>query len=117
MRSNFADYKTGAPDMATPVDDLSGALDEALDRGRLNILKSVHMYGGRIPRVIHYERLEEDFAAFVGELGVPAPTLPHAKRGPMSNAIDPITVFRRDQIARLNTLFAPELAAFGYTPR
>lgn len=117
MRRNFADYKNGAPDMAMPIGDLSGALDRALERRRLDILKSIHIYGGRTPRVIHYERLEEDFAAFAEELGVAPPPLPHAKRGPMSNTIDPRAVFRRDQIVRLNTLFAPELTAFGYAPR
>lgn len=117
MRHHFDDYKAGAPDMAAPLGDLADALDRAFDGGKLDILKSIDMYGGRIPHVLHYERLEEDFAAFVETLGVPVPPLPHAKRGPMSNAIDPASVFRRDQIDRLNALFAPELAAFGYAPR
>lgn len=117
MRHNFADYKGGAPDMAAPVTRLADALDAAFDHGKLDILKSVYLYGDRRPRVLHYERLERDFAAFVGHLGVAAPALPHAKRGPMSNSIDPAAVFRRDQIDRLNELFAPELAAFGYAPR
>ncbi len=117
MRHNFPGYKAGAPDMATAIGDLSAELDEAFARDRLGILKSIHMYGGRTPEVIHYERLEADFADFVATLGVAAPPLPHAKRGPLSNAIDPATVFRRDQIEQLNAFFAAELAAFGYTPR
>jgi hypothetical protein len=117
MRRNFDGYKAGAPDMAASVRDLSGDLDRVLGRGRLDILKSIHLYGGRQPRVLRYERLEQDFAAFTAELGVAPPPLPHAKRGPLSNAIDPAGLFRRDQIDRLNVLFAPELAAFGYAPR
>lgn len=116
MREHFDDYRAGAADMATPV-DLAHELDRALDGDKLAILRSLAMYGGRTPEVIRYEQLEGDFAAFVTSLGVPVPPLPHAKRGPMSNAIDPASVFRRDQIDRLNTLFAPELAAFGYPPR
>lgn len=117
MRSNFPDYKAGVPDMAAAIGDLAVALDDALDRDRLDILKSIAMYGGRTPRVLHYERLEQDIAELADELGVAPPRLPHAKRGPMSNSIDPAAIFRRDQIERLNTLFAAELAAFGYSPR
>ncbi|HEX7851105.1 MAG TPA: hypothetical protein VF485_15350 [Sphingomonas sp.] len=117
MSRNFADYRAGEPDMAASIGDLSEALDQALDGGRLDILKSIDLYGGRVPRVLRYERLVRDLALLAGELGVVPPPLPHAKRGPMSNAIDPATVFRRDQIDRLNDLFAPELAVFGYSLR
>lgn len=116
MREHFDGYRAGTPDMAAPV-DLASELDKALAGDKLGILKSHAMYGGRTPEAIHYERLEEDFTAFVASLGVAVPPLPHAKRGPMSNAIDPATVFRRDQIDRLNGYFAPELSAFGYAAR
>jgi len=116
MREHFDDYKAGVADMAAPV-DLARELDRALDGDKLAILKSLEMYGGRQPEVIHYERLEADFTDFVTTLGVDVPFLPHAKRGPLSNAIDPASVFRRDQIDRLNAYFGPELEAFGYAPR
>jgi hypothetical protein len=116
MREHFDDYKAGATDMAAPI-DLAEELDRALAGDKLAILKSLAIYGGRTPEVIRYEALEADFAGFVTDLGVTVPALPHAKRGPLSNAIDPVSVFRRDQIDHLNALFAPELAAFGYSPR
>ena len=117
MRHNFEGYKAGAPDMAADVRDLAKSFDRALERGQLDLLKSIHLYGGRQPRVLRYERLEADFAGFAEELGVAPPPLPHAKRGPLSNALDPLRLFRRDQIDRLNAMFAAELAAFGYLPR
>jgi len=118
MEQNFAGYRTGTrSDMATVVDDLAASLDRAIADDRLARLKTADFYGGRTPRVLHYEVLEQDLAAFATELGVAPPPLPHAKRGPLSNRIDPTLVFRRDQIDWLNAYFAAEFTAFGYTPR
>jgi len=118
MRRHYADYKTGSkPDMAAPIDTLVADLDEAIAKGTLRGLKSLKMYAGRTPRILHYETLERDMAGFAADLGVPSPALPHAKRGPLSNRFDPASVFRRDQIDFLGGYFADELAAFGYAPR
>lgn len=118
MRRNFGAYRSAAqPDMAAPLADLAGELDRLIASRRARSLKSAHMYGNRTPRVLRYEQIEHDLADFAADLGVAVPPLPHAKRGPMSNTIDPLTVFRRDQIDWINRYFAAELAAFGYAPR
>jgi hypothetical protein len=118
MEQNFPDYRAGTQgDMATAVEDLSASLDRAIADDSMRRLKTADFYGGRTPRVLHYEALERDLAVFAAELGVAPPPLPHAKRGPLSNGIDPTAVFRPDQIAWLNAYFAAEFTAFGYTPR
>ena len=118
MRRQYADYRQGAkPDMAAAIDTLAEDLDQAIAHDRLQGLKSIGMYAGRTPRVLHYESLEPDLAAFAADLGVPTPPLPHAKRGPMSNRIDPASLFRADQMGFLGDYFAVELAAFGYARR
>jgi hypothetical protein len=118
MRRQFADYRQGATaDMAAAIDTFVQDLDDAIAGGRLKGLKTIDMYAGRPPRVLHYESLERDLAAFTADLGVPTPPLPHAKRGPLSNSIDPAGVFRRDQMDFLGDYFAADLAAFGYARR
>jgi hypothetical protein len=118
MERNIEAYKAGArADMAASVTDLSAVLDRAMGREGLAKLRTMGFYGGRTPRLLHYESLERDLAEFAADLGVAPPPLPHAKRGPLSNGIDPTAVFRRDQIAWLNAYFAAEFEAFGYQPR
>lgn len=118
MNVNFAGYESATnADMATPPIDAAAVLDRLITRGRPARLKSIHMYGGRTPRILRYEHLQHDLAAFADTLGVPTPPLPHAKRGPLSNTIDPARLFRRDQIDWINDYFAEEIAAFGYAPR
>lgn len=118
MNVNFAAYQSTAnTDMASPPLDAADVLDRLITRGRPARLKSIHMYGGRSPRVLRYEHLESDLAEFARTLGVPTPPLPHAKRGPLSNSIDPASLFRRDQIDWINDYFAEEIAAFGYATR
>jgi hypothetical protein len=118
MRRHYEGYKGGAnADMAAPIDTLVEDLDAAIAQNRLGGLKSIDLYAGRAPRLLRYESLERDLAMFAADLDVPPPRLPHAKRGPLSNAIDPAGVFRRDQMDFLGDYFAAELAAFGYARR
>jgi hypothetical protein len=118
MRRQYEAYRVGAkPDMAAAIDTLAEDLDEAIARDRLRGLKSISLYAGRTLRILHYESLERDLAAFAADLGLPSAPLPHAKRGPMSNTIDPASVFRRDQMDFLGDYFAEEFATFGYARR
>ncbi len=118
MRRQFDAYRAGAkPDMAAAIGTLEEDLDDAIARDGLKGLKSLDLYAGRTPRILHYETLERDLAAFAADLGVASPPLPHAKRGPLSNTIDPTRVFRRDQMDFLGDYFSEELAAFGYAGR
>lgn len=71
--------------------------------------------GRRPDVVIRYERLEEDYAAFLASLGVAAPPpLPHAKKSVMANTLDWKAIFNRRQLDAINTLFEAEFALYGY---
>ena len=64
--------------------------------------------------LLRYETLERDLQAFAASLSVTLGPLPHAKRGLMSDTLDPLTLLRHDQIDLINTLYAEEFEAFGY---
>ena len=42
------------------------------------------------------------------------PRLPHAKRGLLSDRLDPREVLRPDQISLINEMFEDDFVAFGY---
>ncbi|MBT9288072.1 hypothetical protein [Prosthecodimorpha staleyi] len=99
------------PDFETYV------LDERLNIRFRNF--EAYSVGGRIVagRVLRYERLAEDFAAWMADLGIDfAPVLPYAKAGhrPDTNRSyrGDYTEAAREAIARR---YAREIAAFGYT--
>jgi hypothetical protein len=118
MHQGFANYAR-LGEMRGATEKMAHMFDEMEAQGGLEHLRSLDLYrdesGAIVAETLRYERLTEDLDAFVRSLGVTHPiTLPHAKRGPMSNAIDPTSVLRRDQIDTVNRLFAEEFERFGY---
>lgn len=118
MQGNYKAYTRGA-DMRTDPKTWADAFDKHIESGWLKKMFSPDVYGdptGRLDRfVIHYERLQDDFDAFLARLGVPDRiVLPHAKEGMMSNRFDPRDVLRLDQIATINDMFSDDFEAFGY---
>jgi hypothetical protein len=80
-----------------------------------NISLYKDMDGNLSGRMMRYEDLSKDFARLVTDLGVTVPpSLPHAKRGMMSNHLNPLEYLSRDQIEMVNTEFAEEFEMFGY---
>ena len=61
-----------------------------------------------------FERLEAEIAAFAKGVGRPAPALPHAKRGPGSDALDPREWFSAAQLDYIEHEFREEFDTFGY---
>lgn len=113
MRQHFDAYQAGIA-MPRRVRDLGSELDSMIKKGGIPALKSLALYGGRRPHLLRYEYLETDLAELAASLGVKLPALPHAKRGALSNDIDPLSLFSRSQIDWINDYFAEEFAAFGY---
>lgn len=95
-----------------------GKFDQAVANGLFERLRSVGLYrnmaGEIVAEPLNYERLEADFAAFVASLGEAPVPLPHAKRGPLSNRIDPREVFARSQLDLINAELAEEFEFGGY---
>lgn len=118
MHQGFRDYSRLGEMRGDP-----GAMADAFDRmaagGGLDELRSLDFYrderGAIVAEPLRYERLQADLDAFTRSLGIPDPIpLPHAKKGLMANAIDPASVFRRDQIDAINHSLAEEFEQFGY---
>jgi hypothetical protein len=118
MAGSFGAYLGGGA-MEGDLLALPERFDRALAAGAIHRLRNLDLYrradGALDATIIRYERLQADLAAFLAEVGHAAPVaLPHAKRGRMSNQLNPAEILRRDQIARINDIFADEFELFGY---
>ena len=118
MRLTYGQYRGGG-EMRAGQDAISTYLDQSLDNGQILDCRNIERYRGADGRIavtlMRYADLQSDFDKFVRNLGVTAvPPLPHAKKGLMSDGLNPRDVLRPDQIARINAVFAEEFAAFGY---
>lgn len=80
----------------------------------LNIWRYRAGPGAPLGTMIRYENLTSDYEAFVRSLGAEPVPLPHAKRGPQSNARAPEDFISRQGLDQINTLFAEEFEVFGY---
>lgn len=118
MELSYDAYRAGGEMRASP-DALRAFLDKAFARKKdLLTVKNIDLY--RRPdkavkvKVLRYENLAEDYAAFVRSLGIAdAPALPHAKKG-VAGSLAPEEFLTRKQLDVLNGLFRDELEAFGY---
>ena len=97
---------------------LAKAVDIALEDGSILLSRNIDLYRGNGDRVaahvLRYVELPGALHHFLGELGAPAPLLPHVKRGLMADTLDARTLLRPDQIVKINELFAEEFQTFGY---
>jgi len=117
MQASYADYAAGGAMQADPA-LLERWMDRVIADGTLLRARNIDHYrwpDGRLTaRVLRYAALDSELNAFLVERGAPAVALPHAKKGLMSDTLDPREVLRPDQIARLNELFREEFETFGY---
>jgi hypothetical protein len=120
MAANFAKYSRTGENMSLAPHEIIEAVTVQMRRGTaIETCRNVEQYrgtdGGIAVRALRHEKLAEDFAGLMDEYGfTPAPELPHAKRGMNSNSIDPHAVFTREQLDRVNEIFAEEFDTFGY---
>ncbi len=117
MGASYAEYLSGGA-MRADRQQLIKALDLAIGDGSISLVRNIDLYRGTdghlAARVLRYTELEGALQRFLAELGAPMPALPHAKKGLMSDTLDPRSLLRPDQIARLNDLFREEFQTFGY---
>lgn len=119
MRLAYGRYGSGeSGEMRAGFDAIRTYLDQSFESGRVLDCRNIDRYRGADGRIavrpMRYATLDADFAAFVAGLGLTPPPLPHAKKGLLSDGLDPRAVLRADQIGRIDTLFAEEFEAFGY---
>ncbi|HXC55866.1 MAG TPA: hypothetical protein VNU97_11275 [Rhizomicrobium sp.] len=118
MRLTYDRYRVGG-EMRADIEALRACIDQGFETGVIRDARNIDRYRGPdgklAAQLMRYAALQEDFGAFVRSLGVEdVPPLPHAKKGLMSDGLDPRAMLRPDQIGRINALFADEFAAFGY---
>jgi hypothetical protein len=118
MRMTYGQYREGG-EMRASTDHIRAYIDKAFATGAVAGALNLRRYRGPdgtfVAQTMRYETLGKDFETFVRSLGIDTvPPLPHAKKGLMSDGLDPRQVFRPDQIARINEMFAEEFAIFGY---
>jgi len=118
MAQSFDVYRRGGTMQGDPA-TLAPLFDRALRKGAIHALKNLDLYRGAdgvlAAAILRYENLQADLDSFLHQIGHDAPVeLPHAKKGVLSNGIDPTRVFRRDQIDSINAIFADEFETFGY---
>ncbi len=119
MAVKFSRYRRTGEDISISPDQIGSIVETQMKRRDIEICKNIDLYrgsDGRIPvRVLRQEALAEEFAKLMVDYGIsPAPELPHAKKGVNSNSVDPKTVFTREQLDRINAVYADEFDTFGY---
>lgn len=115
---SFSAYQTGAR-MSSDPRALKAFLKQAIHERRILTVRNIERYrdtdGLITARIMRYECLEEDFRSFMASLGIECrATLPHAKRGILSNSVDPREFFEDPEIALINELFREEFETFNY---
>lgn len=118
MRLTYGQYRDGTGEMRAAPEHIRTYLDQSFENGRVLDCRNIDRYRGADGKVavqlLRYATLQADFEAFVQGLVMAAPPLPHAKKGLLSDTLDPRDILRPDQIARINSLFGEEFDAFGY---
>jgi hypothetical protein len=115
---SFSAYQTGGAMRSDRV-GLRALLREAVDDRRIRAVKNIDRYrdtrGLISARILRYEYLEEDFHSFMASLGIDYQArLPHAKKGILSNLVDPREFFEDLEIAAINEMFRDEFETFHY---
>src|SRR5262249_47200000 len=104
--------------MRVDQQQLTQALNLIIEDGTISLVRNIDLYrgldGNVAARALRYTELPHALHGFLAELGAPAPVLPHVKKGLMADTLDPRTLLRPDQIAKLNDLFREEFQTFGY---
>lgn len=119
MELSFQAYKAGG-EMRANVDDVKSFLEAAVENGRIAHVLNLPRYLGQdgkigVTHMLRYENLQDDFQHLKSILGLPCDlTLPHAKKGMLSNDYAIPDIFSMAQIRRINEIFASEFEAFGY---
>lgn len=118
MQQTFDAYRNSEA-MHGAVNQMEYMLDQELQRNSLAGLRNTEIYrpadSSQQLHIIRYENLQADFERFLHELGIDKPiVLPHAKKGLMSDRLDPKAIFRRDQLDKINAIFADEFELFQY---
>jgi hypothetical protein len=99
---------------------LRDSIQRIFNTGEFAEVKNIDLYrsaDGRVAaRALRHENLEADLRAFLSSLGLRnLPRLPLAKAGLMSDRLDPLEFFSKDQLRTINDVFGEEFETFGHS--
>jgi len=118
MLLKFDAYRASGAPMQSRTDELKEAIARFVDAGQAPLVRNIDRYrdpsGAVTMRILRYDRLADEFAQVLADLGLPPLALPHAKRGMLSGGFDPRELFEPRHLARVNAEFADEFDAFGW---
>ncbi len=105
--------------LQTDLAALRGSVDRIVENGEFLTVKNIDRYRGLDGRVaaraMRYENLTSDIAALFKDLGIEdLPHLPHAKKGLLSERLEPREFFSKEQLGKINEVFSEEFSTFGY---
>jgi hypothetical protein len=98
---------------------LRRSVDWIMENGEFATVRNIEQYRGSDGRVaarpMRYDNLASELAKFLNGLGIErVPHLPHAKKGLLSERLDPEEFFSKKQISIINEVFREEFGTFGY---
>ncbi len=120
MAAEFAKYKRIGGSMSPDPVKIQTIITRHLAKpGGIEVCRNIELYrgltGGVMARVLRQENLAVEFAALMAEYEISSvPELPYVKKGIGSNSLDPRAVFTREQLDRINDVYAEEFDSFGY---
>lgn len=106
--------------LQTDPGTLHHAVERIFDTGEFAEVKNIDLYRGEdgnvSVRAFRHENLEAELRLFVRSRGLRAlPYLPQAKKGLLSDRLDPLEFFSNGQLQKINDVFGEEFETFGYS--
>lgn len=119
MRCCFHKYVANGEQMTSDLTSLKQALEKVFENGDFKRVRNIDLYRSRespkLTHILNYNTIEEDISNFVKGLGFAAPkSLPHAKKGMLSERFDIKGIFTKKQLQQVNDYFLDEFESFKF---
>jgi hypothetical protein len=106
--------------LQTDLGTLRCAIDKIFDTGEFAEVKNIDLYRDEgefvAAHALRHENLEGDLRTFLSSRGLASlPPLPRAKSGLMSDRLNPLEFFSKEQLCTINDVFSEEFDTFGYS--
>lgn len=123
MRLKFSEYQTSGYQMSGDPESIREMIQTMANQGesgRILDAKNIDLYkdknGKIVTKILRYETLHEDIKALMEQLEIPCSmtTLPHIKKGLLSNEQDYRYFFPREILKPVHEIFREEFDVFDY---
>jgi hypothetical protein len=118
MNLKFDSYKNTGKAMISGIADIRNYTASKFDMNDFIKVKNIDLYkdknGNLKPEILKYEELNDELNKYLNRLGLKSAELPVTKQGIGTKKIDPIDVFSREQLDKINDFFSEEFNVYGY---